>query len=159
MYLRDREPARTFPVICGPYQMRPKSFHHLLRTYVVARTPLFLSFSPARSLRASSPTWHAPPASLRRAREGQKSLRSSSPPPPPPRSSRIMYPPADLFSIATLTPSTRGNPLSHWYVLRYGRAAPILRYDTIRGDRDIGFSPSRRRDLKLDRRGIKLCDP
>lgn len=46
MYLRDREPARTLPVICGPYQMRPKSFHHSL-----APRRAYSAFSPfARSL-------------------------------------------------------------------------------------------------------------
>lgn len=57
MYLRDREPARTLPVICGPYQMRPKSFHHSLapRRAYYAFSPfarsLFLSFILYLSLR------------------------------------------------------------------------------------------------------------
>lgn len=138
MYLRDREPARTLPVICGPYQMRPKSFHHSLapRRAYSAFSPfarslalsLFhsLSFSPVRSFlpRLLSSILPGLPASLRFA---QKSLRSTLLLLQLRRSSRIMYQPADLFSIATLTPSTRGKS-SYGYV-RYGRADPEVRHE------------------------------
>lgn len=137
MYLRDREPARTLPVICGPYQMRPKSFHHSLapRRAYSAFSPfarsLFLSFILYLSLRFVlsfraflSSILPGLPASLRFA---QKSLRSTLLLLQLRRSSRIMYQPADLFSIATLTPSTRGKS-SYGYV-RYGRADPEVRHE------------------------------
>lgn len=109
------------------------------RSLRVARTPLF-PLSLARSFSLSilylslrfvlsfraflSSILPGLPASLRFA---QKSLRSTLLLLQLRRSSRIMYQPADLFSIATLTPSTRGKS-SYGYV-RYGRADPEVRHE------------------------------
>lgn len=96
-YLRDRESARTLPVICGPYQMRPRSFHCALRSaqYVT------LSFA---SLLPLLPPVPSPSASRRPATE-QKSF------PLPLRPSRIMYPQADPFSIDGIyNPDRIGKP-------------------------------------------------
>lgn len=52
-YLRDRESTRTLLVICGPYQMRPRSFHHVPRSAVrsasLALPFLLLRCSPSPS--------------------------------------------------------------------------------------------------------------
>lgn len=93
-YLRDRESARTLLVICGPYQMRPRSFHRR-STYRTVR-----SVSPARFFDASRPP---PPRRRYLAVLRQKSFRSSL----LLRRSRIMYPQADPFSIGGLTQPRR----------------------------------------------------
>lgn len=86
-YLRDRESARTLLVICGPYQMRPRSFHRAPRSarYValLRAFPLATGISPSRD-----------------RVEILSSLLL--------RCSRIMYPQADPFSIGGLT--AQGNP-------------------------------------------------
>lgn len=120
-YLRDRESACTLPVICGPYQMRPRSFHLAPRR--VQRTPFFRSSSPLLLLGCSFP---ALPDITGHPRQSRNPFRSERP-------SRIMYPQADLFQSAL--ESDRVGKSSREY------AADAFGLEERPAREDRGFSP------------------